>query len=224
MELLNLLVHYGLFLVDVVLHLDVYLSGWVHDLGFWTYAILFFVIFAETGLVVTPFLPGDSLLFAAGAIASIETAELNVYGLAASLIVAGILGDFVNYSVGKSIGPKIFSRAETRFFNPQHLKTTANFFDRHGSNTIILARFIPIVRTFAPFVAGIGMMKYSRFIVFNAVGAILWVLLFVFAGYYFGNLPAVKQNFHVVIFSVIGISLLPMVIPWARSRFSRRRS
>jgi membrane-associated protein len=220
-DLINVLVEYSTLLIDVALHLDSYLAGWVQVLGPWTYVLLFLVIFAETGLVVTPFLPGDSLLFAAGAIASIETAGLNVYLMAACLITAGILGDFTNYRLGKFFGPQIFTRRDRWFLNPEHLTTTEKFYERHGSNTIILARFVPIVRTFAPFVAGIGKMNYSRFFAYNAIGAVLWVVLFLFAGYFFGNLPAVKRNFHIVIFSVIGLSLLPMIVPWAKSRMRR---
>ncbi len=221
-EFFGLISEYGLWFIDVMLHLDAYLAGWVDALGPWTYVLLFTIIFAETGFVVTPFLPGDSLLFAAGAIASIELAGINVHLLAALLIVAGILGDFVNYSVGKYVGPRVFRRSDSWLLNPQHLVATQQFYDRHGNNTIILARFVPIVRTFAPFVAGIGKMAYSRFAVYNAVGAILWVTIFLYAGYFFGNLPAIKHNFHIVIFSVIGLSVLPMVVPVVKSWLRRR--
>jgi membrane-associated protein len=223
-EFFSLIAEYGALLIDVLLHLDVHLAGWVHGLGLWTYVLLFIVIFAETGLVITPFLPGDSLLFATGAIVSLEGSGLNIYIMAVLLIAAGIIGDFVNYAVGKYIGPRIFTRPDGWFFKAEHLATTQRFYEKFGSNTIILARFTPIVRTFAPFVAGIARMKYGRFLVFNAIGAILWVVLFLFAGYFFGNFPAVKRNFHIVIFSVIGVSLLPMIVPYAKSRFRYRNA
>jgi membrane-associated protein len=213
-ELINTLV----MLVNIVLHLDVHLAEWSQSLGPWMYVLLFLVIFAETGLVVAPFLPGDSLLFAAGAIATVETAGLNVHWMAVNLLVAGILGDFVNYSIGKALGPKIFRRKDSLLLNKEHLVRTQDFYVRHGAKTIIIARFAPIIRTFAPFVAGIGKMRYSRFVIFNAVGALLWVYSFLYAGYFFGNLPSVKRNFHLIIFAVIGLSLMPVLIGWLQNR------
>ena len=195
--------------IDVFLHLDQYLSQVVADYGTLTYLILFLIIFAETGLVVTPFLPGDSLLFAAGAIASLG--GLNPFLLAALLIAAAILGDAVNYFVGKYIGPKVFSR-DYRFLKREHLERTQLFYEKHGGKTIIIARFMPIVRTFAPFVAGISSMKYSKFLFYNIVGAVVWVVSFVALGYVVGENPLVKKNFTLVIFGIIFISILPAII------------
>ena len=195
--------------IDVFLHLDQYLSQVVADYGTLTYLILFLIIFAETGLVVTPFLPGDSLLFAAGAIASLG--GLNPFLLAALLIAAAILGDAVNYFVGKYIGPKVFSR-DYRFLKREHLERTQLFYEKHGGKTIIIARFMPIVRTFAPFVAGISSMKYSKFLFYNIVGAVVWVVSFVALGFVVGENPLVKKNFTLVIFGIIFISILPAII------------
>lgn len=214
---INTLVESFLKLVEIVLHLDVHLAAWSQQLGLWMYLLLFLIIFAETGLVVTPFLPGDSLLFAAGAIATVEGANLNVHMLVLLLIAAGILGDFANYSIGKKLGPKIFRKENSLLFNKEHLVRTQNFYQKHGAKTIIIARFAPIIRTFAPFVAGVGKMNYSRFIVYNALGSVLWVGSFVYAGYFFGNLPAVKSNFHIIIFAVIGLSLMPVLIGWLQN-------
>lgn len=210
--------------VDIILHLDVHLAGWVTSLGQLTYLLLFAIVFAETGLVFAPFLPGDSLLFAAGAIASLAGTGLDVTALVLLLISAAILGDAVNYSMGRHFGRRIFSSEFPWRPNPEHLVKTEAFYERHGANTIIIARFMPIVRTFAPFVAGIAQMQYRKFFLFNSIGAVLWVCMFTLAGYYFGNIPAVKSNFHIVIFSVIGISILPIVIPLLRQRFGPRRS
>lgn len=204
--------------INIILHLDLHLAEWATWLGPWLYLILFLIIFAETGLVITPFLPGDSLLFAVGALASVTNSPYSVHLMALLLIVAGILGDFVNYSVGKFIGPKVFSRENSRLFNKEHLIRTQHFYERFGSATIIIARFAPIIRTFAPFVAGIGKMNYSRFVVYNAVGALLWVGSFIYAGFFFGNIPAIKRNFHIVIVAVILLSLLPIVIGYFKSK------
>ncbi len=204
--------------IDVFLHLDHYLGQIVSDYGALTYLILFLIIFAETGLVVTPFLPGDSLLFAAGAIASLGS--LNPFYLIALLIIAAILGDAVNYLVGKYIGPKVFSR-DYRFLKREHLDRTQQFYEKHGGKTIIIARFMPIVRTFAPFVAGIGSMKYSKFLLYNIVGAVAWVASFVVLGYWVGENPIVKKNFTLVIFGIIFISILPAII---QAFTSRKRS
>ena len=197
-------------LINLFLHLDVYLSSLAESYGVWVYLILFFTIFAETGLVVTPFLPGDSLLFAAGALAAIGS--LNVVFLAVLLIVAAVLGDSLNYAIGKYIGPRVFRKEKSRIFNKRHLELTQRYYDKHGAITIVLARFIPIIRTFAPFVAGVGHMKYSKFLKYNIGGAIAWIVLFVFAGYFFGNIPIVRDNFSLVIIAVIAISLLPIIV------------
>lgn len=196
--------------VDMFLHVDQHLGELLRFAGPWTYVILFAVIFAETGLVVTPFLPGDSLLFAIGALCHVG--DLNVWVICASLIVAAILGDTVNYAVGAYIGPRVFEYKDSRIFRKEYLERTQRFYDRHGGKTIVLARFVPIVRTFAPFVAGVGKMNYGRFIAYNVIGGIAWVLIFVLAGYAFGNIPVVKKNFTIVIFGIIGVSVLPIVI------------
>lgn len=200
--------------LDFFLHLDVHLAEITARYGTGTYVILFLIIFCETGLVVTPFLPGDSLLFAAGAIAALGT--LNPAVLVVLLIVAAILGDTVNYWVGKWVGPRAFS-GEIRFLKKEYLDRTHAFYERHGGKTIILARFVPIVRTFAPFVAGVGAMTYSKFLVYNVVGAVVWVGLFVPIGYFFGNLPQVKENFSLVILGIIVLSVLPMVVEVIRA-------
>ena len=202
--------------VDIFLHLDKHLAQITGDYGTWTYLILFVIVFCETGLVVTPFLPGDSLLFAAGAIAALGS--LDAVWLFVLLSVAAIAGDTVNYWIGHYIGPRAFS-GEYRFLKKEYLDRTHRFFERHGGKTIILARFVPIIRTFAPFVAGIGAMNYARFIVYNIVGGIAWVALFVFSGYFFGNMPAVKKNFSLVIIAIVLISVMPMVVEYLRARF-----
>jgi membrane-associated protein len=202
--------------VDLVLHLDEHLEAFIHQYGLWTYLLLFLIIFAETGLVITPFLPGDSLLFAAGAISA--TTELDPLVLFVLLSIAAILGDTVNYWIGAWIGPRAFS-GKVRFLKREHLERTHRFYEKYGGKTIIIARFIPIIRTFAPFVAGIGAMSYPRFITYNVVGGILWVGLFTWAGYYFGNLPFVEDNFSIVIVAIIGISILPALV----EAFNQRR-
>jgi membrane-associated protein len=195
--------------LDFFLHLDTHLADITSRYGTWTYAILFLIVFAETGLVVTPFLPGDSLLFAAGAISALGTLDPVV--LSILLVVAAIIGDTVNYWVGSWVGPKAFS-GNSRFLKKEYLDRTHAFYERHGGKTIILARFVPIIRTFAPFVAGVGAMTYSRFLAYNVIGAILWVGLFVPIGYFFGNLPQVKDNFSLVILGIIFLSVLPIGI------------
>ena len=205
-------------LLDVVLHLDAHLNQWAADLGPWTYVLLFAIVFCETGLVVTPFLPGDSLLFAVGALAASEGSPIQVWEVSLLLIVAAVLGDALNYSIGKLVGPKVFTRESSRFLKKEHLERTQHFYAKHGGKTIILARFIPIVRTFAPFVAGIGRMQYRRFALFNVAGGVAWVALFIGAGHAFGNLPAVKRNFHFVILGIIVVSVLPAVFEWWRGR------
>lgn len=207
------------FFVDVFLHLDKYLDQIVQNYGVWTYAILFAVIFMETGLVVTPFLPGDSLLFAGGAFAALGS--FDVWLLLGLLIVAAILGDTANYWIGHKIGPRAFS-GEIRFLKKEYLDRTHEFYERHGGKTIILARFVPIVRTFAPFVAGVGAMTYGKFLAYNVIGGITWVMLFLFAGYFFGNIPAVQHNFTLVILGIIFVSVLPAVFEFVKER--RRKS
>jgi membrane-associated protein len=206
--------------VDFILHLDVHLNGIIQNFGIWTYFILFLIIFLETGVVITPFLPGDSLLFAAGSFAALGS--LNVFVLFIILTFAAILGDTINYWIGHYIGPKAFS-GNIRFLKKEYMDRTHGFYEKHGGKTIILARFIPIIRTFAPFVAGIGAMNYSRFLVYNVVGAVLWVALFTFGGYFFGNLPIIKENFTLAILAIIVISVLPGVVEYLRERYKSSR-
>jgi membrane-associated protein len=208
-------------LVDVFLHLDAHLNEWAGELGPWLYVVLFLIVFCETGLVVTPFLPGDSLLFAVGALAATEGSPIAVVEASLLLMAAAVLGDAVNYAIGKFLGPKVFRRERSLLFNPEHLVRTQRFYEKHGGKTIILARFVPIIRTFAPFVAGIGAMRYRRFALFNVTGGVAWVALFVGAGHAFGNIPAVKRNFQYVILAIIVISTLPIAIEFLRSRRAR---
>ncbi len=205
-------------LVDVLLHLDHHLNDWATQLGPWLYLVLFLVVFCETGLVVTPFLPGDSLLFAIGALASIEGSPLNVWFLIVLLIVAAVSGDAVNYSIGNYLGPKVFSREDSWLLNKKHLARTQEFYERHGGKTIFLARFVPIVRTFAPFIAGIGRMSYSKFAMWNVTGGIVWVTGLTLAGYFFGRIPIIQRNFETVILAIIFLSILPMVFEYIRAR------
>ena len=206
---------------DFVLHLDVHLAELTAQYGTTTYAILFAIVFAETGLVVTPFLPGDSLLFAAGALAAQEGGGLNVHLIFVLLTVAAILGDSVNYSIGRRLGRRAFSG---RWLKQEHLDRTHAFYEKHGAKTIVLARFVPIVRTFAPFVAGVGEMNYSKFIAYNVFGGILWCGLLIYAGYAFADTPLVKNNFSLVIFAIIGLSTLPVVIEVWRARRAKGRT
>ncbi len=208
--------------IDIFLHLDAHLNHLAGQLGPVLYLLLFVIVFCETGLVVTPFLPGDSLLFAVGALAAVQGAVINVHLAAILLMIAGILGDAVNYSIGAYVGPAVFKSETSRWLNKQHLQRTHEFYERHGGKTIILARFIPIIRTFAPFVAGIGRMGYPRFAAYNVIGAVVWVCCFVYAGYLFGNVPVVKRNFHFVIVAIIVISVMPPVIEYLRSRREAR--
>ncbi len=203
-------------IVDFVLHLDIHLNALIQASGFWTHLILFVVIFCETGLVVTPFLPGDSLLFAAGTFAA--AGSLKIGWLFLLLAAAAVLGDTVNYWIGKIIGPKVFQKENSRIFKKQYLDRTHRFYEKYGAETIILARFVPIVRTFAPFVAGIGKMTYARFLSYNVIGGVLWVALFTFGGYFFGNIPFVKKNFSLVIIAIILISLLPIADAFLKHR------
>ena len=202
--------------VDLILHLDTHLNSIIQEYGTLTYFILFLIIFCETGLVVTPFLPGDSLLFAAGTFAA--SGSLHVTWLILLLAAAAIAGDTVNYWIGAYVGPKIFHRENVRFLNKEHLKRTHDFYEKYGGKTIIIARFMPIIRTFAPFVAGIGKMSYARFISYNVLGGIFWIVSFILGGYFFGNIPVVKRNFTIVIFAIIIISILPAVIEFFRHR------
>lgn len=204
-------------LIDFILHIDRHLIEIVQDYQTWTYLILFLIIFAETGFVVTPFLPGDSLLFAAGAIIAKPESGLNIFLMCLLLIVAAVLGDLVNYHIGNYIGPKAFS-GKYKWLKSEYLQKTQQFYTKHGGKTIIYARFIPIIRTFAPFVAGIGTMSYSRFASYNIVGGILWVTSFLFIGYFFGGLPVIKDNFTYVIFGIIVLSILPPAIELIRQK------
>lgn len=206
-------------LIDIFLHIDVHLRAITQDYGTWTYAILFAIVFCETGLVVTPFLPGDSLLFAAGAVASLGSIHVGVVMLL--LVAAAILGDTVNYAIGYRVGPEIFRKNTGRLFRTEHLDKTHRFYERYGGKTIVLARFVPIVRTFAPFVAGIGRMRYFHFLVYNVSGGIAWVVGLVGAGYYFGNIPVIRERFSLVILAIIVLSVLPIVFEYLRNRKPR---
>ncbi len=206
--------------LDLLLRLDHHMVWLTTEYGVWTYVILFVVVFAETGLVITPFLPGDSLLFAAGAVAALGT--LNVPLLIVLLVIAAVVGDGVNYAIGSAFGERVFTSAQSRWFNRSYLERTHAFYERHGGKTIILARFVPIVRTFAPFVAGIGKMTYGKFAVYNVTGAVIWVVGFVVLGYLFGNHPTVKRNFTLVIFGIVVVSVVPMVFEFFKLRFGSR--
>ena len=201
---------------DLVLHLDRHLLELAQNYGVWIYAVLFLIVFLETGVVVTPFLPGDSLLFVAGTVAA--AGELNIHGLVLLLIAAAIAGDSLNYGVGRYLGPRVFRFDDSRFFKRAYLDRTHAFFERHGGKAIILARFVPIIRTYAPFVAGIGAMRYQRFLMFNVTGAVLWVALLAYAGYFFGNLPLVRNNLTVVVLGIIVLSIMPGLIEFWRAR------
>ena len=203
-------------LLDIVLHLDRHLQWVVQNYGTWIYLVLFLIIFCETGLVVTPFLPGDSLLFVAGALAA--TGDMYVHALFAVLAAASFLGDNTNYWIGRGIGPRVFTRQGSWVFNPLHLERTRRFYAKHGGKTIVIARFVPIIRTFAPFVAGIGRMPYGRFVFYSFSGSVLWISSLTYAGYFFGNLPAVKQNLTLVIIGIVILSILPGVVEYFRSR------
>ena len=202
-------------IVDLFLHLDKHLSQVISHYGGWTNLILFLIVFAETGLVVTPFLPGDSLLFAAGTFAALGALDVRL--LLVLLVAAAIIGDTVNYWVGAWIGPRAFS-GRVRWLRKDYLDRTHAFYEKHGGKTIIIARFIPIIRTFAPFVAGVGAMSYGKFLLYNVVGAVLWVGLFVLGGFFFGNIPVVKENFTIVILAIIAISVMPIVLEAVRAR------
>lgn len=208
-------------LIDFILHIDKHLAEIVRDYGGWTVLILFVIVFLETGVVVTPFLPGDSLLFVAGTLAALGS--MDVWLLIGVLIIAAVLGDTVNYWIGKKVGPEIFRKETGRWLNKKHLIRAHEFYERHGGKAIVLARFVPIVRTFAPFVAGIGTMSYAQFLLWNVAGGVAWVVSFTLAGYYFGNMPAVKERFHLVIAAILIISVMPMVFEFARAKLAARK-
>lgn len=217
---MDFLIEKSLQLVDLVFHIDQHLSEWSLAYGPWIYGIVFVIVFAETGLVVTPFLPGDSLLFALGAMTTFNEGALSLPWLSAILILAAFLGDNLNYFFGKHVGPKVFASEHSRIFNRKYLMQTQQFYEKYGTHAIIIARFVPIVRTFTPFVAGVGRMPYSKYITFSLVGSVLWTQIFLWAGHVFGNLPQVKSNFHIVIFAVIGLSVMPIVVGWWRAKRS----
>ena len=207
-------------LIDFVLHIDQHLIELTQTYGLWIYAILFLIVFCETGLVVTPFLPGDSLLFAAGAVAALD--GMNVHMAAALLLAAAVIGDAANFAIGKYFGEKLFAKPDSRVFKREYLDKTHAFYEKYGGKTIILARFVPIVRTFAPFVAGMGDMHYGRFIRYNVIGALMWVGLLTYAGYFFGELPVVKNNFGLVVIGIIAVSVLPMVVEIAKAKWGKK--
>ena len=212
------------YIIDLFLHLDKHLNEIISNYGTWTYLILFVVIFCETGLVVTPFLPGDSLLFAFGALAATEGSPLNIGVLFIIIVVAATLGDTTNYFIGSYVGPKVFKQDKSRFFRKEHLIRTHKFYEKYGGKTIIIARFVPIVRTFSPFVAGIGKMGYLRFISYSICGTLLWTTICLFGGYFFGNIPIVKKNFSITLLAVIFISLLPAIIELLRNRYNSEKA
>lgn len=216
MEIFSTLFGWLVHAFNILLHLDKYLGAVIQDYGAWTYLILFLIIFCETGLVVTPILPGDSLLFAIGVFCGLGTLDIKL--TLALLSVAAILGDTVNYSVGKFIGPKVFHYENSRIFKKEYLQKTHAFYEKYGGKTIIIARFVPIVRTFAPFVAGVGSMTYGKFLTYNVAGGLLWVFSLTLAGYFFGNIPVVKNNFTAVILGIIFVSVLPGLIEYIRHR------
>ncbi|MDD2510701.1 MAG: DedA family protein [Syntrophomonas sp.] len=205
-----------IYLIDVIVHLDKHLIEIINSYGPGAYLIIFLVIFCETGLVVTPFLPGDSLIFVLGALAA--NGDINLYVIGGLLMVAAITGNVVNYQIGRYLGPRVFEQDNSRFLKKEYLLRTRDFYEKHGGKTIVIARFMPIIRTFAPFVAGIGQMSYSRFLFYNITGSVAWVLLFLAGGYSFGNIPVVERNFTLVIFGIILVSLLPAIITFIRQK------
>lgn len=225
MEILSTIGSWLWLIIDFIIHVDAHLDELVARYDVWLYAILFLIVFCETGLVVTPFLPGDSLLFATGAIIARDDSPLNLGIMAVLLIVAGVLGDAVNYAIGRRVGPRIFVSEKSFLLNRKHLEYTQAFYAKHGGKTIILARFMPIVRTFAPFVAGIGHMQYRQFAAYNVIGAVTWVISFLLLGYFFGAMPFVKKNFSLVILGIIFLSILPGIIEfWRVKRQARVKS
>lgn len=211
-------------LLNIFLHLDVHLNSWAAALGPWLYVVLFLIIFSETGLVIAPYLPGDSLLFAVGALAATEGSPISIFWIWLLLSVAAVLGDAANYSIGKWIGPKIFSRQDSWLLNKKHLLEAHQFYEKYGGKTIIIARFVPIVRTFAPFVAGIGTMTYPRFALYNVVGGVAWTTSFLMAGYHFAGLPIIKSNFHFVILAIIIISCIPPIVEFLKAKKASRQA
>jgi membrane-associated protein len=211
-------------LIDFILHIDVHLVEITRDYGAWTYAVLFLIIFAETGLVVTPFLPGDSLLFAAGALCARDESGLNVHTLALLLFAAAVLGDTLNYYIGSKIGPAVFNRDDSMFFKKKNLERAHAFFEKYGGRAIILARFVPIVRTFVPFVAGVGAMSYRQFVAYNVIGGFLWIYSFMYLGYAFGNLPVVQKNFKLIIIGIIVLSLVPIAVEFIQAWRHQRKA
>lgn len=214
-------IHY---IVDFILHIDVHLTELVAQYGVWVYAILFLILFCETGLVVTPFLPGDSLLFVAGALAALPSNSLDIHLMVLLMVVAAVAGDALNYTIGRLFGNKLFSNPNSKIFRRSYLEQTHKFYEKHGGKTIILARFVPIVRTFAPFVAGMGRMSYRHFAAYNVIGALFWVLLLTYAGYLFGNVPFVQNNLKFVIVAIIVVSVLPAIFEVIRHRKTASRA
>jgi len=207
-------------IVDFFIHLDKYLKYFIDSFGIGAYLILFFVIFMETGFVITPFLPGDSILFAVGTFSAIGL--FKIFPVYLLLLFAAFAGDTVNYWIGHRIGPKIFEK-ESRFIKKEYLERTKSFYEKHGGKTIILARFIPIIRTFAPFIAGVGVMKYSKFLIYNVIGGFLWVSIFIFLGYFFGNIPIVKENFEITIIIIVIISVIPVITEFLKSKIGSKK-
>jgi membrane-associated protein len=210
-------------IIDLFLHLDKHLGNLIQQIGIWTYAPLFFVIFMETGFVITPFLPGDSLIFAAGTLAALPDSPLNIVVLFLGLAAAAILGDTTNYWIGHYIGPKVFTE-KIPFLKKEYLDRTHKFYEKHGGITIFLARFIPIIRTFAPFVAGVGAMSYGRFITYNVIGGLVWTALFTFVGYFFGNLEIVQNNFSLVIVAIVLISVVPILVEMIKNQVAKKKN
>lgn len=210
-------------LIDYILHIDIHLAALTAQYGVWIYAILFVIIFCETGLVVTPFLPGDSLLFVAGALASVGANHINVHLILWLLIMAAVLGDALNYTIGKFFGNKLFTNPHSKIFKRSYLEKTHAFYEKHGGKTIIIARFVPIVRTFAPFVAGMGKMSYKHFGSFNIIGGVAWVSIFLYAGYFFGELEFVKQNLSILMIAIIFVSIIPAIVEVLRARLATKK-
>ncbi|PHM58456.1 DedA family protein [Xenorhabdus sp. KK7.4] len=225
MEFFTHFIDFAKFIVDFILHIDSHLAELVANYGDWVYGILFLIVFCETGLVVTPFLPGDSLLFVAGALSALDSNDLNVHIMAALIIAAAIIGDAINYTIGRVFGEKLFNNPNSRIFRRSYLEKTHQFYEKHGGKAIILARFVPIIRTFAPFVAGMGKMSYRHFAAYNVIGALIWVLLFTYAGYLFGDMPIIQQNLKLLIVAIIFISILPGVIEiWRHRRATSKKA
>ncbi|OWO87115.1 hypothetical protein B5C26_00290 [Photorhabdus luminescens] len=218
MEFMTHFVDFSKFIIDFILHIDIHLAELVAQYGNWVYGILFLILFCETGLVITPFLPGDSLLFVAGALAALGSNDLNVHLMVVLMIIAAVIGDAVNYAIGRIFGERLFTNPNSKIFRRSYLDKTHEFYEKHGGKAIILARFVPIIRTFAPFVAGMGKMSYRHFAAYNVIGALVWVLLFTYSGYIFGDMPMVQQNLKLLIVAIIFISILPGVIEIWRHR------